>query len=104
MTSSLPSGPVEAPVVLSVGKAIVACNPTPTRFAVYFPPECARPEEPRELGPTYLLLRSKNRWVPMDLEYAPHLVDEIWDAFDRSVDDAYQDYMEEIYADRGEVW
>lgn len=73
------------PVVLSIGKALVCCDPVPPypgRFIGH--PDGWEPPEPGDLGPIYMLARSASRsrpdrWLRLDLDHAEHLKDKIWD-------------------------
>jgi hypothetical protein len=88
----LPAPPEGASTVLCVGKAIIATTWYEGRPAVYNPPELACPEEPGELGPLFLYLPSKKRWVELRLEEAPHLEEQVYEALQRQIDSDYDDY------------
>lgn len=82
-----PAPPADAPVVVTIGLTVVACNPSRGRSGSFYePPEC------EVLGNLYLLLRSKQKWVPLDLDNAPHLIDQIWEELDRVREQHHGDF------------
>lgn len=94
---SLPVGPEDAPVVLQVGKAIVACDPIPERPGRFCGhPDDLEPPEEADLGPTYLYLRSKGRWVSLRLAEAPHIESQIWAKFEAELAESWAAYALEI--------
>lgn len=98
--TSLPLGPDDAPVVLLVGKTIVAIDPDPGRPPSYYgEPGMYEPGEEPVLGPTYIYLRSKDRWVPLYMKNCFDIEESIWKAFRLELADARDQYEAALYGE-----
>jgi hypothetical protein len=99
-SSTPPSAPEGAATVLHVGETWVACTPTPGYSGNYIGhPDSWEPPEPGDLGQVFLWLEGPKTWVKADIEQAQHLVDGIWEEFNRLLDDSYAEFMAETYED-----
>jgi hypothetical protein len=98
-----PAPPDNAPVVLKVGRAVIACNPSPGSPGVYGgPPDRWEPPEEGDIGETFILLKSKKTWIRVDADVfdsIDDILERTWTAYDDMVNSLWEDradyYMEE---------
>jgi hypothetical protein len=97
MIDTLPLPPNYTYAVFRVGKAIVACSPSP-----YRPATLVDPPEEAELGRVFVFMRSKQNWVEIDLDATPageQIAQDIFVAYDRMMAELQDDRREyeELY-------
>ena len=95
-----PVPPDMAPVVLKVGRAVIACNPSPGRPGVYGgPPDRWEPPEEGDIGEVFILLKSKKTWIELEEKVLEDMLERIWTEYDDMANSLREDradyYMEE---------
>jgi hypothetical protein len=71
---------------------MIACNPSHGYPGCYTgPPDRWEPPEPEDLGEVFILLKSKNKWLPLEEKVLEAKWDQIWATLDDIAASVWED-------------